>query len=367
MDPGAVRHGRQSAAGIAMTAGDALLARWDKFWFTRVPLLRLAAFRVAVAWLCLYDAFLYDPSELVAGGDPAEPTWHPLLAFQLLGVGPPAAATTAVLVVAYRIAVLAVLVGFRTRTACLMLAVIAFWQGGVFYSLTKVRHDRVALCFATFALAAAPCGARLSIDAWRRHRSGRSAPIESPMAGWPIRLTQATIVIGYCGAGLSKLVTPGWINGYTLQGIILGHRGAYAEVVAADVSVCWLLSIVIVLIEAASPLCLWWPRSAWFFVPALTAFHFGTWATMDTGPYMTLWFLMIAFVPLDQAWGWLRGALRDRRLAGVATLTWSLAMLTVVVQVMARVVPLPWLLTAAGITVALLRWDAAAHLPRATG
>ena len=319
---------------------------WERFWYAPTPLRRLALFRLAVAWLCLYDAFLYDPTSLVANSDRVEVTWNPLVAFMLLGIPVPSAATVSALSTAYQVAVLAVLFGIRTRTACLVMALLAFWQGGLFYSLTKVRHDRVALCFATFALAFSPCGAVLSVDAWLRR--GRPSPEPtSPWAMWPIRLTQATIVIGYAAAGLTKLLHAGWMNGYTLQGIVLGHRGAFADLAAGNVFACRLLSVVTVASELCSPLCLWLPRLGFLFVPALAGFHLGTWATMDTGPYLTLWFLLIAFVPLDRVRAWFTTARQTRRWFAAVCAGWALGIVAIVAAVMASVVPWPWLLGAA--------------------
>ncbi len=322
------------------------LTAWERFWYPQISLRRLAAFRIAVAWLCLYDAFLYDPTHLVANAEGVEVTWNPLVAFDLLGLRPPSVATTAWLATLYQGAALAMLLGFRTRTCCLLLALLAFWQGGLFYSLTKVRHDRVALCFATFALAMSPSGGAFSLDAWLRARAGRPEP-DAAWAAWPIVLTQVTVAIGYSAAGLTKLLHAGWTNGYTLQGIVLGHRGHFADVAAAHVGVCQVLSVLTIAAELLTPLCLFWPRCAFVFVPAVVGFHFGTWATMDTGPYMTLWFLWVAFVPLDQVGGWLRRTWTTKPTAAVAVGTWALAMLAVVAVVMARVVP--WSILALGI------------------
>jgi len=338
---------------------------WERFWYAAIPLRRLALFRIAVAWLCLYDAFLYDPTSLVGNLDHVEVTWNPLVAFDLLGITAPSPQLTAGLATAYKVAVLAALLGIRTRTACLAMALLAFWQGGLFYSLTKVRHDRVALCFATFALAFSPCGAVLSIDAWLRRRGPIGGPTSS-WAAWPIRLTQVTIVIGYGAAGLTKLLQGGWMNGYTLQGIVLGHRGAYADVAAANVLGCQLLSIVTVATELLAPLSLWVPRLLFWFVPALVGFHLGTWATMDTGPYMTLWFLLIAFVPLDLVPAWLRATWRRRWWFAAVGAVWGLAIAAIVAFVMVRVVPWPWLLAAGLGTAALFGAERRRSAPHAS-
>ena len=329
------------------------MSAWERFWYPQWSLRRLALFRLAVAWICLYDAFLYDPRHLVANSERVEATWHPIVAFDLLGITVPDQAIVAALATAYQWAVLGMLLGFRTRTMCLLVALLSFWQGGLFYSLTKVRHDRVVLCFATFALACAPAGAELSLDAfWRRVR-GRVAP-DMTWAAWPIVLTQVTLAIGYYAAGLSKLLQPGWMNGYTLQGIILGHRGRFADAAAADVLLCQALSVVTVAAELLTPLCLWWPRLLWAFLPLLIGFHLGTWATMDTGPYLTLWYLWIAFVPLDRLPAWAAAEWSRRRWWVLLVAAAAAGCLAVVGYVMVTVVP--WWMLALAVAATLGHW-----------
>lgn len=332
------------------------MSAWERFWYPDWSLRRLAQFRIAVAWICLYDAFLYDPRHLLANADRVEATWHPIVAFDLLGLSAPSHAVAVAMATAYQAAVLGMLLGVRTRTLCMLVALLSFWQGGLFYSLTKVRHDRVALCFATFALAMAPAGAELSLDAWCRRRRGGPAP-DTNWTAWPIVLTQVTLVIGYSAAGLTKLLHPGWTNGYTLQGIVLGHRGRFADVAAANVLVCQLLSLVTVAAELLVPLCLWWPRLLYGFLPLLIGFHLGTWATMDTGPYLTLWYMWVAFVPLDQVRPWLAEAWRRRQWIQTIVAVVGAACLAVVAFVLATVVPWTVLTLAAAVTVWLLWSD----------
>jgi len=115
-------------------------------------------------------------------------------------------------------------------------------------------------------------------------------------------LTQITLAIGYFGAGAAKLVLGGteWFNGYTLQGIMLGHDGDWSRAFAGSVAWCRLQSVGVVLVQALFPLVLVWPRSRWFFLPMATLFHLMTWKTMDTGPYMRVWLLLFAFVPMER-------------------------------------------------------------------
>jgi hypothetical protein len=48
------------------------------------------------------------------------------------------------------------------------------------------------------------------------------------------------------------------------------------------------------------PLVLCVPWTRWFFLPMAIVFHLLAWATMDTGPFLTLWFPFAAYLPLEQ-------------------------------------------------------------------
>ena len=328
---------------------------WQRFWFAPAPLIRLGAFRVLAGWLMLYDAFLYDPRGVesiaasavgsVAGG--VEVTWRPIYAFEVLGIGPSALAHAELLHTVQVVAILCGLLGLRTRTAWLIAALAAFVSGGLVYSITKVRHDRVVLCFASFALAASPSGARFSLDAllarWRRAGAKDSGiAVEGDgatawQARWPLRLAQVTLAIGYGAAGLAKVMTPGWTNGYTMQGILISHRSPEALTLAAERWAAVWLGWFAIAVECGLAAVLVWPRLAWFFVPAVIGFHLGTWATMDTGPYMTLWFFLVVFVPLDRVPHWTRGKPWRLALALALAAAWG----GLVAAVMLRSMPLP--------------------------
>ncbi|MFY9345945.1 MAG: hypothetical protein WAT39_25860, partial [Planctomycetota bacterium] len=327
----------------------------DRWLLPMVPASRLGAWRMLVAAVAIYDVLLYsslvfhDAADVSAGrvGRP----WTPLYYVQVLGlepIGTPAAqalfaATLAVLGCA--------LVGLGSRWTCALGALLFLWWTGLAYSFGKPHHDKVALAFALLSLPFAPVGARLSLDAalrtmlarwwprWRREPVGE-------VSGMPIRLAQVTLAIGYCGAGSAKLLLGGvdWFNGYTLQGIMLAHDGNWSRAFASPVWFAQLQSIGVVATQALFPLVFVWPAARWYFLPAATAFHLLTWQTMDTGPYMRVWLLLWAFVPLERVPATLRSWCRERPLAGAAALLLLAAYGALVVAVAAPQVPLPLLL-----------------------
>lgn len=330
-----------------------LWARVERWFHAPVPAVRLGAFRALVCAVALYDVLLWAPVVLtdaaaVSDGGPLRP-WTPILLFQLLGIGP-IPLPTAQLVQTITVAALAAgALGFGSRLACAVGAIGFLYWSGLGYSFGKPHHDKVALAFAVSALPFARVGAAVSIDALLRRWRGRALVPDATVAALPIRLTQFSLAMGYCGAGSAKLLLggPEWFNGYTLQGIMLGHDGDWSRTFAASVELCRLQSIGVVGVQVLFPLLFVWPRLRWFFLPAATAFHLLTWKTMDTGPYMRLWLLLWAFVPLEQIPGTLARALRHGPLTAVAVLVPVLAYAALVGVVAANVIPL-WVLAGVG-------------------
>ncbi|HEU4418977.1 MAG TPA: HTTM domain-containing protein [Planctomycetota bacterium] len=284
--------------------------RFDAWFHAPVPGPRLGAFRALVCGVALYDVLLYAGVVLtdaanVSAGTQGRP-WAPLYFFQVLGVGPIGLDAAHALQAVAIVSLVCGALGIASRLSCAVAAIAFYAWTGFAYSFGKPHHDKVALAFALAALPFARVGAAVSIDAvlrrWLRRRRGEP-PLEQQLtSGMPIVLTQVTLAIGYCGAGLAKVILggPEWFNGYTLQGIMLGHDGDWSRAFAQSTFLCQLQSIGVVFVQAAFPVVLVWPRTGWFFLPAATAFHLLTWKTMDTGPYMRVWLLLFAFVPMER-------------------------------------------------------------------
>jgi hypothetical protein len=107
-------------------------------------------------------------------------------------------------------------------------------------------------------------------------------------------------------------------------------------------------------------LCLFWARSIFVLLPLVIAFHLGTWATMDTGPYMTLWYLWIVFVPIDRIPAFVR-AVAPRWWLLLPFGVFALAMVAIVAWVIQSVVPAWAIAVAAAITVVAVVLGRAEH------
>lgn len=300
---------------------------WERWWFDARPLERVALFRFFVLAATLWAVELHAGA-ILAAADAAElphvrQTWRPIWLFQALGIPPPSGAFARVELVVLQVAIASAWIGFRTRASCAVAAVLALHWMGLGYSWGKPHHDFVATAFALAALPVAPIGARWSVDAWlasrrphdawlasrRPHdarlasRRGIAPPEIGPYAAFPLRVAQASLAIGYFFAGASKLAIGGldWLNGYSLQAVLLSTSADWSEEAARSVALCSAMSVTTVGVQLLFPIALFWAPSRWFFVPAAIAFHLMSGKTMGTGWFFTLWFTLAAFVPLELA------------------------------------------------------------------
>jgi hypothetical protein len=272
--------------------------------------------------------------------------WHPILAFELLGFGPAQASAAGLLYAATVVSITLAGLGLFARLTCALAAALTFLEIGTVYSLGQPHHDCIALVFGLFSLPFAPVGARLSLDALlgKRRDPGIRTEDSAPWAAVPLRFTQVTAAIGYFFAGASKLAIggPTWLNGYSLQAIMLHFHGDWTPFFAGSVLACRIMSLGLILVQATFPLALFLPRTRWFYVPAAVAFHLLTWKTMDTGPYLTLWFTLASFVPLEEVPAFVRGRIGTGRVA--ARIAWIAILAAGAVLVASVYLPVfpPW-------------------------
>ncbi|MFK7743292.1 MAG: HTTM domain-containing protein [Planctomycetota bacterium] len=325
-----------------------------------MPASRLGAFRAVVCLVALYDVLLWSHAVLndasaVSDGTQDRP-WTPIFLFQLLGLDPIQREAAELVQVAAVGSLLLGAFGVCARLSCLVAAVLFYYWSGLAYSFGKPHHDKVALAITLASLPFARVGAAMSVDAWvrrrlRRRRRPKAREPERAVRGMPIRVAQYTLAIGYCGAGLAKVWVGGldWFNGYTLQGIMLGHDGYLSRLVGASPSLCQIQSIGVVSVQVLFPLVLIWPKSRWFFLPAAMSFHLMTWMTMDTGPYMRVWLMLWAFVPLEKVPSALLQALRRGWPSAVATTLGCGALGALIGYVAHQAIAAVWLWSFAGL------------------
>lgn len=315
-----------------------LVDAWNRFWFSEGSLARLGLFRICILLVALYAVLGGARTNFhdAAGRDglALAREWQPIYAFEVLGIEPPGLTVTRIAFAAAVAAIALGILGLFTRTSSALAAALTFYWCGLTYSFGQVHHEKVALIFALIALPLSPCGARYSIDALiaRARRAGRGGdpsevPEVSPFAGWALRFTQITVALGYFFAGATKLAISGieWVNGYTLQAILLGKGSPWSAALSQSVELSMLMSAGLLAIQISFPLIFLHPVLRWFFVPGAITFHLLARMTMDTGSYFTLWGTLVCFVPLEQVPAFLKRTFTTAPMLGRAALAGSLA------------------------------------------
>ncbi len=293
-----------------------LLAALLHRFFAPAPLLDLAIVRVLVVALQLfvmlvpYALFTYPVwgrLELLAALPDSK--WEPLPIVRALllpffgGERPPLQAMLWLQRATIAAGVLA-LIGWSTRSALLVFALGNLLISGYGYSFQEHHHIEALTIVLLFALALAPSGSALAVDAWRARRCGAGAAATAlhPEAGWPLELLRWMFALCYLSAAACKLGASGlaWLNGFTLQGYLLQEGifwGTASSAWLADHHrLCVALSWFALLVEGLFFLVLWKRGLAWFFVPAAAALHLGIWITMRA-PFWLYLPLYAVFVP----------------------------------------------------------------------
>ena len=305
--------------------------RWERFWFRPTAPHSLALLRIAFGGLALLSHLaLWPDLSLLFGADGPMPLEIAIAQgratrLSLLDLAVDPAALRGLMVIGALVH-LAWMLGWKTR-----------WTGPLSaLVLVSLHHrnlwfqhggDRV-IRLAVLMLALAPCGATLSIDAWRRQRravrdgAGAATPL---VAAWPLRLFQLQWMIIYGFTGVDKLRGDNWLDGtalyYALSDLSFQRFPAWVEPLLQSPwgqAACALLTWLALAWEVAfAPLVLWAPAR----LPLLVAgigLHLGIAATISVGSFSFamvagyLAFLSPAGVQrrVDQ---WLARALRSAR------------------------------------------------------
>ena len=192
----------------------------------------------------------------------------------------------------YGVAIVACLLGWRTRLTSLIVFVLTvsihrrepiLWLGG----------DSVIQGFA-FWMLFVPAGHVLALDACRFTKQGRARPV---VRRWALLLMQAQMALIYLATLLLKLEDPSWIDGTAL-----GHSWQLPfysrEWIAPLAGVPALVMAgtgATLLFEAGFPILVWWPRFRLWLLSLAALFHLGIELTLRTGIFS--WAMLVCLIP----------------------------------------------------------------------
>jgi hypothetical protein len=292
---------------------EALKRTWIRFWREPVRGERLALVRIAFAATLLADLlFQYLPNLSVFFGpegyapagvndDYLLRTWRwPALFFNTDDM-----TVIAVAFFAWVAATVSLLVGYQTRVSSLLV-----WFGTMCFfarnpNLKNGGDDTLQI--ALFLLMLTPCGAALSVDAWRRRRRGM--PYDRSIAPWGVRLFQLQLCIIYLTTGIAKLRGHSWIDGtaihYVINDVTMA-RWSYAQL-PLPFWITATLTYATLSWEVLFPLLVLWRRTRawalWFGV----MLHLGIYLMIEVGWFSFYMIAMYAVWIPDRWWESRRG------------------------------------------------------------
>jgi uncharacterized membrane protein YphA (DoxX/SURF4 family) len=186
-----------------------MLSLWNRFWFAPVAPYALAVCRLS-ACAALLSFLLAEPawvatSQLGVLGDLPHEFWLPIPALEIMGIGPPSAASIAAAFGLTLSAVTLLALGLFTRVSSVVCAAGAFYLLAARNSWGKIYHDYHVLVVILLVLAVSACGDALSLDRYRQNHSGKPAPKPSWKYRWPVKLIQLSFALMFAFAAYNKL------------------------------------------------------------------------------------------------------------------------------------------------------------------
>jgi Vitamin K-dependent gamma-carboxylase len=292
--------------------------RWNAFWFPVSTTRNLGIFRIILVATQLFWFFppLREHLNLLRkNADFVEPQMFIRAITALIprdALFTPSA-FTALYWVAFAAGVLA-LVGLFTRTSIFVFALGVWIFVAHLYSYSDVHHEAALFCIVLLALAFAPSGDSLSLDAVlrrRRERAGADASGDErrvDTATWPLKLAHVLLAMTYFSTGMTKVIDggPRWLNGYTLQTYILGDavpRGfPFGIWLAQQHTLCVALSVFTIFFEVFFFLSLVFPWTAPFWFLGGVFFHIGLYEAAGHDFFQHIVLLTALLVCTAPAW-----------------------------------------------------------------
>jgi uncharacterized membrane protein YphA (DoxX/SURF4 family) len=274
----------------------------SRWWTEPVPAERLAALRIGLAAVLLWDLLttqmpnlrLYFGHDGLGGAElfqgllwPNRWTWS-----ALAGAGDEALRWA---MFGWVAATVCLLLGFLTRLSAAGAWLLSLSFAGLNQYIDNAGDQIRGIIL--FYLMLCPAGAAWSLDAWlRRRRGGPAGPVR--VYPWPLRLLFLQLVLIYFLNGLYKLTGSNWIRGDSLYYVLCDlslSRVSYAQL-PIPYEATRLLTWIVLGWEAGFPL---WIALRWTRKPALVLgvlFHLGILLTMELGGFAP--YALTLYLPL---------------------------------------------------------------------
>jgi Vitamin K-dependent gamma-carboxylase len=295
-----------------------LITWWNAYWFPTSSTLNLAGARIltlAFGLVVSFPSLGYNITLAVNNSAFSDP--QPMIRLIDAVVPRNALFTAGGLTTVYWISIAAgvmALVGIFTRPALFGFALgFAFFVSHV-YSYADVHHREAPLAFFLFALALAPAGDSLSVDAFLRRRRARARgqiveevrQVDTAM--WPLKFIHVLLAITYFSTGITKVISGGlrWMNGYTLQNYVfitaINRDIPLGLWLSHHFTLCVLLSVATLVFELFFFVSLFLPRVAPLFFVGGILFHVSLYLTAGHPFFEHILLNTVLLLFLDRDW-----------------------------------------------------------------
>jgi hypothetical protein len=261
-----------------MSLAETLARWWQAFWFSPVPVRRLAVLRILVAAYVVQDLLLSH--WMLRYATVAEEFYEPIHIIRLLSLprlGPEELSALYIVLVG---ATFCSLVGLATRLSLTVAAPLYVYWYATYYSYGEVSNSRTAIVVALIVLAIAPAGRAYSLDSVLARCRGRPlAEEESEIAGWAFQVLTVLLVYMYFFAGLTKLRVTGfnwWYSGAFERGIADEGTAAALWLAAHHLWLVWAMALGALVFELCSPVLLVRGRLRQWYAGVAVLFHLGS-------------------------------------------------------------------------------------------
>lgn len=202
-----------------------MLHQWETWWTRNSYPHVMGIVRIAMGgWLLLYWGIRLPHVPLLYSSDgivlPVLPVFLPEKLVWLFNVPSPTIAFCIFTV--HLIALLCVMVGYRTRTAAVIACILSWYYFYLSHHLFHTSYDRLYNMSLLF-LALSRAGEIWSIEAWQKY--GSPFLWKKMISIFPQRLFALQITATYFGVGFQKLWLPDWQGGEMLWYSMMGVWG----------------------------------------------------------------------------------------------------------------------------------------------
>lgn len=274
---------------------------WHRHWFghpTSVDNLGYVRMAIGVGLLALHLSNFISLLSVDLSGPLfyfLEPIWY----FRMLGIHHAYPILNVVVFAVLMASTISLIIGYRTRTAIVIVLLCVFYLKGVRDSAAgDVHHRYLMWVHALIFLMASRAREVRSLDRRRLERRGKLRPIEAWETSWPLRAMQSYVALFYCGSAIAKLRVAGgdwFFDGTAAQQTLLvkSARWSFETLslgfdLAHFPTLAWLLVMSTICVELFFPALLFLrtiPRA--LFLSGITVFHIANGLLLGVNFYVT--------------------------------------------------------------------------------